>query len=243
MMSANNPKKSVVAAIVVMTALGLYSVATSLTNFTGFDWVRLLAFLAVGVAAAMLKVKLPGMDGSMSVNMPYILLAVARLSLPEALVVAIVSTIAQCLWAAKRMRWWQVLFNVAMMACAVRVTSFAFHFGPQDGSASVAAVYLCLASVAYFLLNTLPVAVVMSLGDSRNAAKMWSDVFMLTFPYYVLSAGVAVTAYTISHFMGWYVPLALLPIMVSVHLSYRCYFGDAEPKEFQSQSRAARGAA
>src|SRR5713226_7221407 len=55
-----------------------------------------LALLVTALVTSRLKLKLPGLNGNMSVNLPFIMMAVAELSLSEALIVALASTMAQC---------------------------------------------------------------------------------------------------------------------------------------------------
>jgi len=59
--------------------------------------VRFIAFLLVACLAARLKVKLPGVTGSMSVNLPFILVAVEEMGQLEALLIACLSSLTQCL--------------------------------------------------------------------------------------------------------------------------------------------------
>src|SRR5579864_999931 len=51
-----------------------------------------LAVLALAAASSRMKVKLPGINGNMSVNLPFLLTAVVSLSAAEAVVVTCVST-------------------------------------------------------------------------------------------------------------------------------------------------------
>src|SRR5215467_13509220 len=55
-----------------------------------------LAVLALAAATSRMKVKLPGIDGNMSVNLPFLLTAVVSLSGAEAVLIACVSTAVQC---------------------------------------------------------------------------------------------------------------------------------------------------
>jgi hypothetical protein len=80
----------------------------------------------------------------------------------------------------------------------------------------------------YFLATTVPVALAVGSSEKKNPGGVWGDIFMLSFPYYVLATGLAATANTIAHFAAWYVPLALLPILYGVYRSYRFYFGETE---------------
>src|SRR5579864_730844 len=58
---------------------------------------QFLGTFLVALFAARLKVSLPRLTGSMSVNLPFILLALSELSLAEALLITGASTLVQCL--------------------------------------------------------------------------------------------------------------------------------------------------
>jgi hypothetical protein len=51
----------------------------------------------------------------------------------------------------------------------------------------------------------------------------------LTFPYFVLSAGVAYMMAASAH-LNWRIPIAALPVMFGMFLSYRLYFRATAPK-------------
>jgi len=55
-----------------------------------------LAVLALAAATSRMKVKLPGIEGNMSVNLPFLLMAVINLSAVEAILIAGLSTVVQC---------------------------------------------------------------------------------------------------------------------------------------------------
>ena len=54
-----------------------------------------LSLLLVAALTSRLKIKLPGLNGNMSVSLPFILIAMTQLSLPEALAVAASSILIQ----------------------------------------------------------------------------------------------------------------------------------------------------
>jgi hypothetical protein len=66
------------------------------------DLARFVCYLAVAVLASSLKVQLPGIDGTMSVNFLFILLGVMELSLPETLVIGCTATLVQSVWHARK---------------------------------------------------------------------------------------------------------------------------------------------
>src|SRR5690348_10957324 len=112
-------------ALVILS--GFAELANAVLHAQSVDHVRFLSFLLVACLAARLKVKLPGLTGSMSVNLPFILVAVAEMSPSEALAVACFSTFVQCLpRATQKFNTVQAIFNFANMALAVGVTRFLF---------------------------------------------------------------------------------------------------------------------
>src|SRR5258708_1950357 len=95
-----------------------------------------LAILALAAVTSRMKVKLPGVNGNMSVNMPFLLLAVVNLSAAEAVAVACVSTMVQT-WPARDAKFkpQQMVFNVSMMAFATSVASLIWQGGWSGGAA------------------------------------------------------------------------------------------------------------
>ena len=87
-----------------------------------------LAVLVLAAVTSRMKVKLPGINGNMSVNLPFLLTAVVRLSAAEAVVIACISTAVQC-WPRKNARFnpQQMAFNLSMMAFASCLASLMFH--------------------------------------------------------------------------------------------------------------------
>src|SRR5215470_9422728 len=78
------------------------------------DVVRLLAFIAVTVLVSGLKVNLPGIKGTMSVNFLIILIGVSQMTLAETTLLGCVGTLVQCLWKAKHpVKPVRILFSLA----------------------------------------------------------------------------------------------------------------------------------
>ena len=124
----------------------------------------------------------------------------------------------------------QVLFNISTMAIAVELGCLVLHHGEHLKMISSEAVLLALSASAFFLANTLPVAGIISLSEGPKMFSVWTSIFHLSFPYYVLSAGVTSLVTTAGHRMGWQIPLLVLPVMYGVYCSYRLYFGRGETR-------------
>jgi hypothetical protein len=197
----------------------------ALWSWEQLDGLRFAAFLAVAVVAAMFKVKLPGMNSSMSVNMPFILLAVAELSLPEALLIGCASTLMQCLRVAQNRRNpLQIVFNVCTVTNAVALASVLFNRQHIGTNVALSTLTLTLAAAGFLVANTVPVAAILSATEHKNIARVWGAMFLLTFPYYLLSAGVSIILSAAGHYFGWQALLVVLPVMYAVYLSYQYYF-------------------
>lgn len=103
--------------IKLMIGLVILSAALSAVwsaQYMGNSWLRFAVYLTVVLLGSGLKVVLPKGDSTMSVNFPFILLAIVQLSMPQALALAALSVLAQCTYRVKKpFTQVQILFNVA----------------------------------------------------------------------------------------------------------------------------------
>ena len=186
-----------------------------------------MAVLGLAAATSRMKIKLPGINGNMSVNLPFLLMAVVNLSALEAIVIASLSTVVQC-WPKldAKFKPEQMLFNVSMMAFAASVASLIWNAG-WLGKAVWASEPLMLASAtaAFFLGQTAPVAGIIKVAEGAAIRRIWLGIVQLSFPYYVLSAGITSMVNLVSHHFGWQAALVVFPVMYGIHRSYRLYFG------------------
>ncbi|MFZ0733551.1 MAG: hypothetical protein WAM79_14605 [Candidatus Sulfotelmatobacter sp.] len=201
-----------------------------------------LAVLALAAGTSRMKVKLPGIDGNMSMNLPFLLTAVVNLSIAEAAIVACASTAVQC-WPRKgtKLNAQHVTFNLSMMILASSLASLIFHADWLRNSQLDSAPFgLVLATITLFLGQTAPVAGIIAVSEGKAAGSVWWNIAQLSFPYYVVSAGVTSMVQAMSSHLGWGLALAVFPVMYGIHRSYRLYFGKlAETLQAPSLARAA----
>jgi hypothetical protein len=186
-----------------------------------------LAVLALAAVTSRMKVKLPGVNGNMSVNLPFLLTAVVSLSAAEAVVITLVSTVVQC-WPRKNAKFnpQQMAFNLSMMSCASCLASLMFHADWLRGIEwSSSTLGLVLATTTLFLGQTAPVAAIVAVSEGKAAGQIWWGLAHLSFPYYVVSAGVTTMVQAVSSHLGWGLALAAFPVMYGIHRSYKLYFG------------------
>jgi len=222
-MNKTRQTKTFIAAM-TMAALSVAGYA-AYTSHAMHAWFA-LAVLALAATTSRMKVKLPGINGNMSVNLPFLLTAVVNLSAAEAVAISCVSTAVQC-WPRKNAKFnpQQMLFNLSMMAFASSSASLMFHaawLGRAQWSTSTLA--LVLATVTLFLGQTAPVAGIVAVTEGKSVGSIWWSLAQLSFPYYVVSAGITSMVQAMSSHLGWGLALAVFPVMCGIYRSYRVYF-------------------
>jgi hypothetical protein len=211
--------------LVVLGGIAVLGHDTLQLHFLNFY--EFLSLLAMALMASRLKLKLPGLNGNMSVNLPFILIASTLLSRGEAVSIAAASTLVQCLpKKGNKLVLAQVLFNVSTMVIAAILGTMVYSRGSHLGVGLLfGSLPLVTAAATFFLGNTVLVATVISLTEGEKILRLWSNVFQLSFPYYVASAGITSLVTTASRHVGWQIPLLVLPVMYCIYRSHQLYFG------------------
>ncbi len=191
---------------------------------------KFLCYLVIALAASRLKVKLPGITGTMSVNFLFLLLGVLELSLSEAMALGCAAVAVQC-FDRHRPNPIQVAFNVCSTALAIAVTFATYRYALSHRAVGKPAVLLLLAASVYFVANTLPVAAVISLTERKSVRKIWAECYFWSFPYYLVGAGVAGMMSWLHGFTDWQTSLLTLPVVYLIYRSYRLYLGKLEDEK------------
>jgi len=233
--------------VALIVISGLLLLGDAVLNAKQVPTAKFLAFLLVACVAARLRIKLPGVTGTMSVNLPFILVAAAQMNTAEALAIGFISTFFQCLGKGKKFNLVQTAFNCSTITLAVAAARLVYAAPSVASAVSSPSLRLAIAAAGYALANTVPVAIVIGLTEAASILRTWLEMLQLSFPYLVASAGIAGLALTVTQEIGWQVPLAVLPIMAGIFLSYRRYFAatvtsEAANMPVETSSRATAGA-
>jgi diguanylate cyclase (GGDEF)-like protein/putative nucleotidyltransferase with HDIG domain len=224
----------------ITASVGVVVLGFALLHWQSHDLLRFLCYLAVAVLASGLKVQLPGIDGTMSVNFLFILLGVLELSLSETLLIGCTATLVQSVWQARnRLDPVKVLFNVAgMMANASALTYVGYHW-LADRYGSNKPILLMVAALVFFFANTLPISIVIALTEGKSSRKVWSECYFWSFPYYLVGAAAVGLAGIVNRSAGWETSLLVLPLIYWVYRSYRLYLGrlEAEKERVEVEKR------
>src|SRR3954447_25230599 len=163
--------------LVTVNLIGLGMAIISLSQWHLTDPLRFSCYLAIALLASGLKVTLPGINGSMSVSFFFIILGVMELSLPETVIIGCGATLIQSFWrVSKSPKLVQVAFNLANMVTAITAADYVYRHIAIAFFHNVP-LMLVAAACTYFVLNTMPVAIVISLTENKPFRKLWSECY------------------------------------------------------------------
>ncbi|HEY1936876.1 MAG TPA: HD domain-containing phosphohydrolase [Candidatus Angelobacter sp.] len=193
------------------------------------DPAKFCAYLLTAILASRLKVELPEITGTISVNFLFILIGIAELTFSGTLVLGCSAILVQCVMT--RRRWpkiEQVLFNISSAAVAIAAAYFVYH-GPLNTRLHANSSFLLMLSAAiYFVLNTLPVATIIALTENKRLKDIWADCYVWSLPYYLAGGAIAALFGWMTHKVGWQPTLLALPAMFVIYRSYRLYLSKLE---------------
>src|SRR5580658_80269 len=149
------PRLFIVVVVLCGTAVLTYSVLHGRSEKP----LKFLCYLVIALAASRLKVNLPGITGTMSVNFLFLLLGVLELSFSEAMALGCAAVVVQC-FDRDHSSPIQIAFNVCSTALAIAVTFAAYRYSLFHRAVKNPSTLLFLAASVYFVANTLPVAAV-----------------------------------------------------------------------------------
>lgn len=203
---------------------GLIMLSLGVSHWESTDPMQFTIYLLLALVASTLKVRLPGLTGTMSLNFLFILMGISQLSFSETLALGAIATVTQCVWRNRtRPTIPQVLFNISALTMAITSAHFVYHLPQIQAVNGRFVVLLALAACFFFLTNTVLVATVLALVETKPFAKLWQQCYIWSFPYYLVGAAVAGLVSISSHYVGWRTALLILPIMYMTYMHYRLY--------------------
>jgi PAS domain S-box-containing protein len=205
-------------------AVGAAALGNGFFHWEPHDLVRLFFYLSLAIPASCLKVRLPGITGTMSVLFVFLLAGIVDLGLPETLLVGVVCVLVQSFWhATVRPRPVQLVFSAANISSAVWISHFVFRTVAGIAPFLEAPFRLSIAASAFFVANTFPVAAVVALTERKSLRQVWSSCYFWSFAYYLVGAAI-VGVFGFTHrVFDWQASLLILPVVYVIYRSYRVY--------------------
>src|ERR1700686_775194 len=219
--------KIYISLIVSSGAVVLLIAAGSWTSASLPQFVTLLGFAGV---SSTLKIRIPGLESTMSPNFIFLLLAMLCWSFSELVAIALVAALVQSLWAAKKLHLVQVSFSAAalVLSAAVAFQSSRFLLGSNASNSPL--VFAVLAGTVYLSLNTALVSAVIGLAERRPLLQVTRICYECVFPYFM--GGIFSGAFSPSS--AWQGATVLFPVAVLGYLYSLSRTPTIVPAQFQS---------
>ena len=196
------------------------------------DAMPYLFYLACTVITSRLKVRLPGITGTMSVNFFFILIGIIELDLRQVLAITCAGTLGQMLWhAGRRPRAVQLVFNLSSIILASYAGYTVYHWRwlrALDGSLPV---LLFASTTVFFLVNTLTISAIVAMTENKHLFAVWRDSFVWTAAQYMVGATLAGLVHGLGRQSAWQITLLLLPVIYLVYRSYDLYLSRLEEEK------------
>src|ERR1700677_781879 len=191
---------------------------------------QFICYLGIAVLGSRMKVNLPGITGTMSVNFLFVLLGVLELSFSETLILGCVSILVQSFYP-DRPNAIQVTFNVCAGSLSTALAYFVYHHPFLNLMVDSRPLLLGVAACTYFVANTGSIATVISLTEGKRLKKIIVDCYFWSFPYYLVGAGIAGVIGWFNETFYWETSLLLVPAIYVIYRSYRLYLGKLEDEK------------
>lgn len=206
--------------LVCVVAAGAIASLSSARGHPAQQWTHFSVYLLAILLSSGMKVALPKCEGTMSVDFPFIFLAIVQLSPLQAAMLAASSVIAQCrIRVIKGFSLVQILFNVANVTTATVLAWQAYARSLKLVHHQIAPA-LAIAATVYFLANTVPVALVIAWESRTPPWAQWRQEYPWYLPFYLVGAMLAAAANQIEISFGWLTALLLIPIVYTVYRAY-----------------------
>jgi diguanylate cyclase (GGDEF)-like protein/putative nucleotidyltransferase with HDIG domain len=216
--------------ITLIVSAGLATLVYGGVHQSSKNIAEFICYLGIAVLASRLKVNLPGITGTLSVNFLFILIGVLELSFSETLILGAVSMLAQCLYP-ERPKAIQVTFNVCAGSVSTALAYVVYHHPLAYQLVGNRPVLLGLSAIVYFFANAGSIAMVISLTERRPIIRILVDCYFWSFPYYLVGAGIAGAVTWLNRSFNWETSLLLVPAVYVIYRSYRLYLGKLEDEK------------
>src|SRR6202167_3160797 len=225
--------------VTVVSLAGLGIILTALYGWHSENPYRFCFYLFLSALAAGLKVNLPGIKGTMSVCFLFVFVGIVDLNAPETLILGCTGTVVQCLWRSKqRPKLFQVLFSIANTGIAVALAYAFYHWPILQRLDHIGPLLLIATGLAYYLLNTVPIAAAISLSDGKPFGETWHNCYFWSFPFYLVGASVAWAISLLTKEIPWQGSLFVLPVIYLIYRSYQLYLARLENERRHVESIA-----
>jgi len=205
---------------VIAVALGVAQLVSSALHWHLSDARLFSLYLCLSIGCSYFQLR--GLAGGtlISLNLPFILLAIVQLDRPEAVVVSCAGMLAQSLWNPQtRSKPLHIALTTGIVANVIATAEFAYTTLIPHSLQSET-LRLIVASLTLFVSTTFPSAMLLRLNQDKRLGRLWKEFYFWSIPYYLIAAAIAKASRLAVKNVSLESTLFLLPIL---YLAYRYY--------------------
>jgi hypothetical protein len=183
---------------------------------------QFLIYLGLAALASALKIRIPGIEGTLSPNFVFLLLGMVALPFWQVVAVSLVAALVQSLWAsAKRPRLVQVAFSAAAVVLSSSLAYKFAHFILVGNGPEFPVVCVILAGSIYLPVNAALVSMVIGLVEGQPLKPVCARCYEWVFPYFMIGiAFAALVSGVYAPSTVWKGALVLFPTMVLTYVYF-----------------------
>src|ERR1700743_2148257 len=208
--------------VALVLSAGIFALVLQLIRFQAPDPLLFGIYFLLTILASGIRLRLPTVLTTLSVNFLLILVGLVVFNRPEAVLLAVAGTVAQSLW---RPRTRPEPVHVAFSACSASFAAMAAHtvfhgaltriMGPQNP------LLLALTASAYVATNSVLIAGLLALMSRKPFCPTWYRTYFWVLPYYFAAGSAAWLLVVLGRQITWQAALVLLPLVYFVYRSHR----------------------
>ncbi|HLN01454.1 MAG TPA: HD domain-containing phosphohydrolase [Bryobacteraceae bacterium] len=226
--------------ISLVIAVGWVELIRNLLAWRADDLTGFLVYFVIAILLSGLKLRLPGVTGTISVCFLFVLIGIVSLNLPQVLLTGCSAVLVQYFWhSSKKLRLVQGLFNIGSAAFAISASYHVFHSVWLRSLPLEQAVLLAVLACTYFVTTTILVAAVIAFTEGKSIRGVWRTSYLWALPYYLLGAATAGIFEVAQRRLGWQTSMLVIPATYVVYRSYRLYLDRLEDKRKHAEETAA----
>ena len=225
--------------VVCITFLGWYTLAFGMSRWASNDLFFFCSYLYLGLLATGLRLRRSFRAEAMPVQFLFVVVALKELSFSEMLLLAAAVSMLEYFSKPKtRLLSLDALFHAAVMTLAAGSAWLVYSVLPAMQSALAAPLVLMLAASVYFAVSTMLVAQALALRDQAPVRSLWQDLYLRSYPYYVVGAAMASIFRISERSFDWMAYLFALPVLYLLKRSYRLYVDRIESEKARAEQTA-----
>jgi diguanylate cyclase (GGDEF)-like protein/putative nucleotidyltransferase with HDIG domain len=216
-------------AVVLFGLAGVFGVLQAVRHIGPIDYAYFGLLIFLAVVTAHTKVRLIR-GGSLSLLTTVALVSMMMLGTNAAILVGICGVLVQCAFPPRRFILHHFIFNTGMIVLTVWMAGTGYYFVVRGAHTSASDQFIgsLIASLLYYLGNSLCVSSIVGLSSRKSPFRIWHDNFLYTVPSFVVAGILASLVAQFAHSFRATLLLVVVPILYLCYYSYRVYLRSFE---------------